>query len=201
MCLIINYKNNVALAHCKCFTKNAYLKSIIMKFIFFVILFLLYGSLFAQENNTDSIKPQFVAIRLNYSMNAAYLNRIDDSSVTYSYLKTAYGAIGQQNKKINYSDITHMTVNKKGIVGKSALIGLLIGAGAGAIIGLASGDDTSGWFRLTAGEKAAGWAILLGGSGSLVGLISGLTKVKKYKVDRNKERFEQAQALILERMQ
>jgi len=57
--------------------------------------------------------------------------------------------------------------------GRSALIGLGVGAGLGALIGYADGDDPPGMMSMDRTAKAATGAVTLGLVGALVGVLIG----------------------------
>lgn len=83
--------------------------------------------------------------------------------------------------RIGIDEIKTIRVVKENVVGKHMLMGSLFGAGVGAVLGavISIGDKQSGGFiDLGPGAGALGGAILLGGTGLVVGTIAGIASSK-----------------------
>ena len=122
---------------------------------------------------------------------------------------------------IDVEQIQSISLRKKNSVLKGALIGFGIGALTGVIAGLASGNDPvqpyyssnqdpygignffvsiNNSFALTAGQKAIGGAILLGGTGAIIGTIVGAMAKKKFIIGGNKKVYRDLQSDLMKRL-
>jgi hypothetical protein len=155
--------------------------------------------------------------------------RLDDDQVIllpagskkFNLASLANPGITDNTINIGVDQIQSISLRKKNSVLKGALIGLGIGALTGVIAGFVSGDDpvqpyNSGQdpysalgnvfiafdnsFAMTAGEKAAGGAILLGGTGAIIGTIVGAIAKKKFIIGGKKEVYRDLQGDLMKRL-
>jgi len=91
-----------------------------------------------------------------------------------------YGLREPSGQVLAFENVREVVAVKRGRGALEGLgIGALIGAGTGVVMGLASGDDEcEGFclFQMTAEEKAVVGGILMGGLGSVVGLVVGAVR-------------------------
>ena len=91
---------------------------------------------------------------------------------------------------IKVSEIAKIKISKKGQLGKSALIGGLLGATIGALIGHSQGDDESALvYRLDKESKAIVNGLGFGILGCGLGLIMGTAK-KQIIIDGNQRTYD-----------
>jgi hypothetical protein len=176
---------------------------------FLLLVFLLAtvgGSLSAQHSIPDKdVLLRARIIPLHGQTAAGYLYSLGDTSLLLSrerrFLRLS-DSIVAAGTRFRYVDLSTVVLYKKGVIGRSALIGFCIGAGVGALIGLASGDDDPGktWFAYTAGEKALGGGILVGGAGAIVGLIVGAAAHKTFYIHGKREKYEKMRARMIAKL-
>jgi hypothetical protein len=136
-----------------------------------------------------------------------YLYGIDDStiSITKMYLSKKSLTSGSVHARTyKYADINYVRMKRHNSVGRGALIGGLIGIGAGIAAGFIEGDDKpdpDAWisFNYTAEQKAIGYGVLLGITGTLIGLIIGAVAHKKFTINGNREKFHAMKTDLLHR--
>jgi len=166
-------------------------------------------------NNLDSIPIKNKIYKVNVydqhgNSRMGYLQNIDDRSVSISPSLVYFGERGNE-EMIQHTDISSITIKRKGNTVRGIIIGALSGFLIGAVIGYASGDDPpipadedffgiGNAFRLTAGEKAIGSGILLGGAGAAVGGITGALIKKKFIINGKKENFEVMRMQTIEKI-
>ena len=153
--------------------------------------------------------------------------RLDDNQVILlpaknkNFRLAALSKIENNTMNIGVDQIQSISLKKKNSVIKGALIGLGIGVLTGAVIGFASGDDPvesyyssdqdpfgignffvsiNNAFAMTAGEKALGGAVLLGGTGAIVGVIIGAIAKKKFIIGGKKEVYRDLQGDLMKRL-
>lgn len=136
---------------------------------------------------------------------SGYVYSIGDTSLQLSremrFLRLSDSVIAD-GTRFRYTDLSTVVLHKKGVIGRSTLIGFCIGAGVGALIGLASGDDdpNKNFLAYSAGQKAVGGAILVGGVGAIAGLIAGAAAHKTFYIHGKRERYEKMRARMIARL-
>lgn len=168
------------------------------------LIFAAFGdALFAQPSQPKifSVSVRTLDRRITYG----YLYDITDTTLLLSSEKSLLRLTdtlpGAGIRSFRVSEVNRVSVYKKGGIGRSALTGLLIGAGTFALVGLASGDDPrENWFAFTAGEKAFAGAVFGGGAGLLVGFIVGVIGHKNFYIGGKQKRYEQMRQRTLARM-
>ena len=101
------------------------------------------------------------------------------------------------DKSLSYQDINHVSINRKGSVGRGALVGGLGGLAAGGIAGAISYTPCYNCIL----NFGASLAILAGATiGLLIGGIAGVilgSRKHKFAINGNKENFEEMRAKLL----
>lgn len=130
-----------------------------------------------------------------------YLSGINDSLLQLSTKRVTFSNSLIQDpslKTYNYSEIEKVNIRKYGSVGRGMGLGILIGGGFGAIMGLVTYQSTpNGWFDFGPGINALGGAIFGMIPGFIIGGIIG-SKMIKFNIHRNKEKFSDMKTSILE---
>lgn len=90
---------------------------------------------------------------------------------------------------IKVSEITKIKFNRKGQLGRSALIGVLSGAAIGALVGYSQGDDEGKLFGMDKESKAVAYGLGFGILGGGVGLIMGTAK-KQININGNQREYD-----------
>ena len=112
-------------------------------------------------NNVKSIAPatQILIARAGSSAVRGELQSVSDDSISIN------ASSGQQS--VPRGQVARLSVRKKGNRGRHALIGLVIGAGAGAVVGAASYSSCNGFCIINPSRGA------LAGAGAAVGGLLG----------------------------
>lgn len=177
------------------------------QFLLLVFLFTTVGGSLSAQDSLPG-KDIFLKARitpLHGQIAAGYLYSLGDTSLLLSrekrFLRLSDTVVAD-GVRFRYVDLSAVVLYKKGVIGRSVLIGFCIGAGVGALIGLASGDDDphKTWLAYTAGEKAIGGGTLVGGVGALVGLIVGAAAHKTFYIRGKREKYEKMRARMIAKL-
>jgi hypothetical protein len=141
-------------------------------------------------NSHDTVKYQHIYSAYVFrpghrSPDKGFLVTIQDSSLYMSQAKSpiSFGNVNLTSlEKFDYRYIQKVVVRKPGVVGRSILIGVIVGVAAGALIGYSLGSD-HGFLALDAGGKAVVGGIIGAGAGTLVGGIIGNASQKKFMIN------------------
>lgn len=161
--------------------------------------------------STDSIPSRKIALKtLLVSMDGkkhkGYLSHLNDSSVYISDVQIIYGNPDTRaQKKFVYSDISQISLRRKGSIARGYLFGTLGGAVIGAIIGLATYQkpncDPNAWFCFDFGPgvDALGGGLIGALGGGLAGGIIGAAGKKAFKIGGKKENIDAFKMSVLQR--
>jgi hypothetical protein len=170
-------------------------------------LIILVSTLFVQKSGAQdslhfkrSTYEVIVGTSSDNRISIGYLSSISDTSVYISSLPVKFNGYVNPNSNvrgISYNQIYDVRLRRKGSTAKGLLIGAIAGAAVGVIIGYAGGNDfekyPNSWclFCLTAGQKAEVGGFVFGSIGASIGGLIGRRAHKTFKVENNKEGFNE----------
>jgi hypothetical protein len=164
------------------------------KLFLLLVMTAITGDAFAQDSTTNA--PAFLRARAmtrGGRATEAWLYTVTDTTLLLSWekrLPRLYDTTrGKGIQSFGYKDLEYVTYFRRGAIGRSILIGFVIGAATGAIAGFASGDDPPGFFALTAGEKALAVGLFGGAVGTITGLIIGAASHRTFIINGRRDRF------------
>jgi hypothetical protein len=183
-----------------------------MKRKLLVLTFLIIASSLAkaQISRPDSAvlkRKKFVAkIQTVQNVNDGFLAGIDDTTINLSPEPVTFrNSITDKpgNQSYYYSEIKNVRIRKYGSITRGILIGGSVGAAFGSLLQAVASNS------LTFGSYDGGYATSDGSGHLLTGLITGLitgaligefagSKMRKFNIRRNKEKFRDMRSAILE---
>lgn len=183
-----------------------------MKLELLAVAFLLMASCRAKAQipATDPViaKPKIFVIKLHAVNKSSYgfLSGMDDSTIKISFKRTTFSDAVIEKPSDNsylYSELEKVGVRKYGTVRKGILYFGLLGAGIGSLLQLAGPViDFGGTFGGASVTSSPGPYKLTGLiSGLITGVIIGElvgSKMLKFNIHRNKEKFREMKSSILE---
>jgi hypothetical protein len=145
---------------------------------------------YTQESATKTIKPRPFNITIKETSGKT-LRGILSKATPDSLYVTLNNMPSNSFYQLSPEQLEKLTLRRKGVMGKSILIGTAVGMITGVIVALSEGDDPLDEFYLgmNTGEKVAAYGLGLGGAGAVVGTIVGVAASKKFIIKGKKENY------------
>lgn len=162
------------------------MKKLLITVIILAIQFIGYS----QEGTSKNVKPRPFNITIKETSGKT-LRGILGRATPDSLYVTMHNQPSGSYYQLTPEQLENITLRRKGVMGKSILIGAGLGIITGVIVALSEGDDPLEEFYLgmSTGEKVAAYGLGLGGAGAVVGTIVGLAAHKKFVIKGKKENY------------
>lgn len=167
--------------------------------------FLMMASCPACAQNTPALSKEIspetfkIKLRTTYKkISYGFLAGINDSAITVSSKRVAFTDSLIEKpfyKTYSYADIRKFSIKKYGNTARGIVYGAIAGAVAGAIMGFVTYDRATNWFG--PGPNGIISAVFGAIPGLIIGGVIG-SKMTKFNIHGNKEKFKMMKSAILE---
>jgi hypothetical protein len=180
---------------------------VLMKPLFVFILFIWLLNQFAEA--LESLQIKNVVFRANIKTTTAgisigYLYALTDSALFLTSEKQSLRFNGNDIKTarmFTYTDLSKVSLTRKGHIWRSTLTGMALGAAMGILAATAEGNDSlKAFLSATEIQKELTQGISGALIGSFIGLITGLLVHKTFRIQGKKENYEIMRAQILSKL-